>query len=96
MPIVKNICMSELHWSENQWQQELLEYHTTWENCYCLPMTETIPDWKKKLVEAKNRQKLILPERRQKLVRRSSLIVIIILLCTALVALLWKRSNRAR
>ena len=60
MPVVKNICMSELHWSENQWQQELIEYHTTWENCYSLPMTETIPDWKEKLVEAKYQQKLSL------------------------------------
>jgi glycerol-3-phosphate dehydrogenase len=96
MPVVQNICTSELRWSENQWQQELIEYYSTWANCYSLPPIEAIPDWKEKLVEAKNNQKYTLPQRRKKMVRRSSLIVIIILISSALVALLWKRSRRSK
>jgi glycerol-3-phosphate dehydrogenase len=96
LPEVKKICLSELHWTETYWQIELVEYQSLWRNCYSLPALETIPDWKQKLIQVKVQQKLMAPVRRKKVIRRSSLGVIILLVGTALAVLFWKRSRQSR
>ncbi len=96
LPRVKSICLEELGWSENRWKQEQVDYQTLWGECYYLPSHETIPDWKQKLVEAKERQIFILRNRRRNMFRRSSLAAILLILTAALSMYFWRRSRHSR
>jgi glycerol-3-phosphate dehydrogenase len=96
LPKVKSICLEELGWSENRWNQEQFDYQTLWGECYYLPSHETIPDWKQKLVETKERQILILRNRRRNMLRRSSLAAILLILTAALSMFFWRRSRHSR
>jgi hypothetical protein len=95
LPFVKHICLDELHWSDDKWQQELNDYQTLWVNCYSLPSREIIPDWKALVSQAKTNRKILYPKRRRKIVRRSSLVALILLLCASIFALFWKYLRRS-
>ncbi len=90
LPFVKHICMSELYWSEDKWQQEQNDFQSLWADCYSLPSREIIPDWKALVAQAITNRKLLYPARKRKIVRRSSLAVLILLLCASMIALFWK------
>jgi glycerol-3-phosphate dehydrogenase len=96
LPRVKSICLEELGWSENRWKQEQVDYQTLWGDCYYLPSHETIPDWKQKLVEAKERHTSILRNRRRNMFRRSSIAAILLILTAALSMYFWRRSRHSR
>lgn len=96
LPVVKQICMAELHWSESHWQHEQTDYQALWARCYSLPLEESISDWRPLVLEAINRQKSRLPERRRKILRRSSLTVIILLFCASMIALFWKHFRQSK
>lgn len=96
LPRVKSICLEELGWSENRWKQEQVDYQTLWWECYYLPSYETIPDWKQKLVDAKERQLAILRIRRRNMFRRSSIAAILFILTAALSMYFWRRSKHSR
>jgi glycerol-3-phosphate dehydrogenase len=93
--VVKQICQEELHWSDSQWQQELADYQSLIEHCYYLPLIESIPDWKVLLSEVKIKRKTHSPERRKKILRRSSMLIGVILLSAAVIALRWQKNKRS-
>jgi glycerol-3-phosphate dehydrogenase len=96
MPIVKKICMAELLWNDSQWQQELANYQALWKCCYSLPPREKIPDWKILLAEAQKQRKTILPERKQKILRRSALATTVILLGAGIAIFFWRQHKQFR
>jgi glycerol-3-phosphate dehydrogenase len=96
LPRVKLICLAELQWSENNWQQELANYLTLWANCYSLPSSEIIPDWKPHLLEAINKQKSLLLNRRRKILRHSSFATIVFILTASLIIHFWRHSKQSR
>jgi glycerol-3-phosphate dehydrogenase len=95
-PMVKAICMVELHWTENRWRQELAEYQALWEACYNLPPRDTIPDWKSPLDFAVSQRKSRRKLRKRKIIQRSSLAGLVITLCIFAFAFLWKRGRQSK
>jgi len=93
LPRVKHICLAELGWNENRWQQEQTNYQSLWENSYSLPFKELIPDWKPHVNEAIIKQKLRIIQQRRKLLRRSSYALILFILSASLITYLWRRSR---
>jgi len=93
---VKQICMAELGWSENRWQQEQIDYQTLWVNCYSLPSNEIIPDWKPRVLESKNRQKSLLLNRQRKIQQRSIFAAIVIILSASIFTYFWRNSRDSR
>jgi len=91
LPVVKQLCEQELHWSENQWKREQAAYLALWESSYSLPPRDAIPDWKAILFETVAQQKLRLPERRRKIMRRSSQAASLLFICGLMSAFIWKR-----
>jgi glycerol-3-phosphate dehydrogenase len=96
LPVVKQICLQELGWSEPQWQKELAEYQSLIACCYSLPAIENIPDWKTLLEEVKNKRKIRLPARRKIVLRRSSVLAGVILLCAVIVAVIWHQNKPSK
>jgi glycerol-3-phosphate dehydrogenase len=95
MPVVKQICMKELHWTDRQWQQELSEYQTKIAQSYSLPSHEIIPDWKALLSAAVAKRKLISQEPRSKIIRRTSFAAGLMILVALMVAMIWKHNKRS-
>ena len=95
LPVVKQICMTELHWNESQWQLELADYQSLISNCYSLPSSESIPDWKALLSEVKRKRKSTSPERKKKIIRRSSMIAGAILFSLSILAIVWRKYNQS-
>lgn len=93
LPRVKHICLAELGWNENRWQQEQINYQSLWENSYSLPFKELIPDWKSHVNEAIIKQKLRIIQQRRKLLRRSSYALILFILSASLITYLWRRTR---
>jgi glycerol-3-phosphate dehydrogenase len=96
LPRVKQICLAELGWSENRWQQEENDYQTLWANSYSLPSKETIPDWKPDVQEAIKKQKSLLVNRQRKMKRRSIYTVILLIFSISLIMLFWKKTRRPK
>jgi glycerol-3-phosphate dehydrogenase len=96
LPIVKQICLAELHWNESQWRQEQADYQSLVTRSYSLPSLESIPDWKALLSDAKIKRKSHSPVNRNKLIRRSSLMVGAILLCSAIIAIRWRQNKHPK
>jgi len=94
LPWVKQICLDELHWSDSQWQRELIDYQSLWATCYSLPPFKTIPDWRSGILQAKIRQKSHFQEQRRKILLHSSLAAIILLFCAFVITRIWKNSKR--
>ncbi|OGO62004.1 MAG: hypothetical protein A2029_16325, partial [Chloroflexi bacterium RBG_19FT_COMBO_47_9] len=95
LPVVKQICMTELHWNESQWQLELADYQSLISHCYSLPSSESIPDWKALLSEVKRKRKSTSPERKKKIIRRSSMIAGAILFSLSILAIVWRKYNQS-
>ena len=91
LPVVKQLCEQELHWSDSQWKREQADYRALWEGSYNLPPRHAIPDWKAILSETVAQQRLRLPERRRKIMRRSSQVASLLFICGLLSAFIWKR-----
>jgi hypothetical protein len=96
LPVVKQICSDELHWSNNRWQMELTAYCALWKKSYSLPDFVTIPDWKVLLLKAKINKKSGVQKHRQQVIRRFCLILGGILFGTAILALIWKNMKHSR
>jgi glycerol-3-phosphate dehydrogenase len=94
LPMVKQICLPELGWSEARWQHEHAEYLALWERCYSLPDHGSIPDWRLELYKCKTSRAARVPLQRKKILRRSSVLAGIILFGTALFALRWMIHRR--
>ena len=94
-PRIKNICLEELGWNENRWQHEKTDYLACWDNCYSLPSRENIPDWKSSVIDALRKQKIILIQQRRKLLHRSSLAMVLLLLCLSLITFFWRHSKKS-
>ena len=95
LPVVKQICKDELHWNESRWQQEVHAYHTLWEDCYWLPSSELIPDWKTRVSVSIEKRKIRLSDRRRKLIRRSGLSAVLIAVITSLAMFYWRHTKQA-
>jgi glycerol-3-phosphate dehydrogenase len=98
LPVVKQICQPELHWTDSQWQREVTDYQTVITQCYSLPPYLSIPDWKVLLTEVLNKRKINTPEPQVKLLRRIGLAAGILLILAGIIAIIWrinKRSNQA-
>jgi glycerol-3-phosphate dehydrogenase len=96
LPRAKQICLAELGWSENRWQQEENDYQAVWANCYSLPSEEIIPDWKSDVQEAIKKQKSLLVNRQRKMKRRSIYTVILLIFSISLIMLFWKKTRRPK
>ncbi|MFZ0534008.1 MAG: glycerol-3-phosphate dehydrogenase/oxidase [Anaerolineales bacterium] len=96
LPVVKQICMAELHWNDSQWQHEQADYQSLWAQSYSLPSRESIPDWRAVLSDAIIKRKSRFPERRRKILRRSSLTAGLILVCATIIAILWKQNRQSK
>ena len=95
LPVVKQICMTELHWNESQWQLELADYQSLISNCYSLPSSESIPDWKALLSEVKRKRKSTSPERKKKIIRCLSMLAGAILFSLSILAIVWRKYNQS-
>ena len=95
LPRVKHICLTELGWDENRWQQEQTNYQLLWEDSYSLPSKEMIPDWKSQVKEAINKQKLLQIQQRRKLLSHSSYALILLFLSAALITFFWRRTRQS-
>jgi glycerol-3-phosphate dehydrogenase len=93
-PIVKQICIEELGWTDERWQDELSAYQSLYTHSYSLPARESIPDWKELLVETKIHMKNQMKSRRKKITRRSSQITVFLLLISGIIALLWREYKK--
>jgi glycerol-3-phosphate dehydrogenase len=91
LPVVKQLCQDELHWSDNQWKHEQAAYLALWEGSYNLPPRETIPDWIPILSETVAQQKSRLPARRKRIMRRSSQAASLLFISGLIGAFIWKR-----
>jgi glycerol-3-phosphate dehydrogenase len=94
LPRVKQICLPELGWSENRWQQEQIDYQSLWANCYSLPSKENIPDWKPYVLEAISKQKSSLINRRKKILHRSIFAAVIFILSASLITIFWRKTRK--
>jgi glycerol-3-phosphate dehydrogenase len=95
LPKVKQICLNELGWSKNRWQQEQTDYMALWSDSYSLPIRESIPEWKTPVAEAIFKQQLRLQNRRRKISHRSSLTAIITLLFATMIFLYSRRTRQS-
>ena len=93
LPVVKQICLAELHWSDSQWQQELANYQSLIVHSYSLPAIESIPDWNTLLSEVKNKRKSSSSDHRNKIIRNSSVLAGLILLSASIIALVWLQNK---
>jgi glycerol-3-phosphate dehydrogenase len=96
LPVVKQICMAELHWNDSQWQHEQADYQSLWAQSYSLPSRESIPDWRAVLSDAIIKRKSRSPQRRRKILRRSSLTAGLILLCATIIAIVWRQNKHTK
>jgi glycerol-3-phosphate dehydrogenase len=94
LPVVKQICQAELHWSESRWQQELTSYQSVISQSYSLPSYETIPDWKTLVSAALSKRRQNAPASQAKLLRRTGLTAGIMLIIAIVIAILWRNSRR--
>lgn len=96
LPVVKQICRAELHWNDSQWQREQVNYQALWTHIYSLPSRESIPDWKVLLSEVKIKRKSHSPERRRKILRRSSMTAGFVLLIAAIITFIWRLNKQSK
>jgi glycerol-3-phosphate dehydrogenase len=89
LPIVKQICLAELSWTDGRWQQEQVNYLAVWQHHYSLPEAGSIPDWKAQLAEVAAKRMAHIPSPRMKILRRSGMLASLILLCAAIFAFRW-------
>ncbi len=96
LPVVRQICLSELSWNEDRWKQELASYLTLIDECHALPAYSSIPDWKTRLAEVLERRQSKLAAAHRKAVRRYSLVaglLVVSLLATPLVRRFLRQSR---
>lgn len=72
LPEIRKICQPELGWDDQRWVSEEAAYLTLWQQHYCLPPAQSIPDWKQLLTEAREKRQIRLRSR-QRITRRASL-----------------------
>jgi glycerol-3-phosphate dehydrogenase len=95
LPVVKQICQDELHWTDVRWQQELTDYQEVIAQSYSLPSDESIPDWKALLSAALAKRKIDAQEPREKFLRRTGLATGLVILIALMIAILWRNSRRS-
>ena len=93
-PMIKRICLDELGWNDERWNAELSAYCSLYEGSYRLPPTESIPDWRELLVEAKIHRHNRLKSRNKKIAQRSSQLAAFLLIISGIIALLWKQYKK--
>jgi glycerol-3-phosphate dehydrogenase len=96
LPVVKQVCLEELHWNNKQWQQELANYQSLIVQCYSMPPTESIPDWRALLSGVKNKRKSSSPEHRNKIIRNSSILAGVILFSAAIIAFVRQQNKQSK
>jgi glycerol-3-phosphate dehydrogenase len=96
MPVVKQICLTELHWSDDLWHHELTDYQSLISCCYSLPPIESIPDWRALLSDVKIKRRSSSPKHNTKMIRNSSILVGVILFSVAIIALIWRLNKRSK
>ncbi len=94
LPMVKQICVAELSWSEDQWQHEQSEYLSLWKCCYSLPDHDSIPDWKAQLNTLKNRPTAHTSIYRKKVLHRSGVLAGLVLLSAVIFTTRWLKNRR--
>jgi glycerol-3-phosphate dehydrogenase len=95
LPVVKQICQAELHWNDNQWQQEVSAYQLIISQCYSLPTNESIPDWKALLASAMIKRKQSTSDPQKKMLRRTGLAAGVMIIVAVMIAVLWKKYRRS-
>jgi glycerol-3-phosphate dehydrogenase len=95
-PVVKQLCFDELNWDDQRWQEELSAYCSLVARSYSLPPRQSIPNWKVLLSEAKIGRKEKTKARRNKILRRTSQMTGLILLVSAIIALLWRQYKQSK
>lgn len=58
LPRVRDICQSELEWSDARWQAEEADYLALWRAHYAPPDAAVVPDWNRQLTEARRRREI--------------------------------------
>jgi glycerol-3-phosphate dehydrogenase len=94
IPMVKQICMAELHWNEATWNSELKSYQSLIDTCYSLPALQTIPEWKILLSEAIEKRKFTTATPKKKILRRSSLAAGLLVVVAVFIMVLWKKYRK--
>ncbi len=95
LPEVKQICQSEMHWTDAQWQKELADYQRNITQNYSLPSSTSIPDWKTLVAEALISRKMNTSEPQMKFLRLTGLVAAILLIIAALIAFLWRNRKQS-
>lgn len=96
LPVVKQICQAELHWTESQWEQEVTSYHAVISQCYSLPSYESIPDWRTLLSAALIERRQNTPSAQVKLLRRTGFAAGVMLIFALMIAILWRNDRRSK
>jgi glycerol-3-phosphate dehydrogenase len=96
LPKVKQICLAELNWSDALWQREQADYLALWKRCYSLPELSSIPDWRIELFQRKTARAARAPSHRRKILQRTSILVGLILLISAIMVFRWTQSKRSK
>ncbi len=95
LPVVKQICQAEMHWTDSQWQQEATNYQLIISQCYSLPSYESIPDWKALLSAAMIKRRQSTSDPQKKLLRRTGLAAGLMLIVAIMIAILWRNNRRS-
>lgn len=96
LPRIRAICQEELGWDDARWEQEAADYLALWRRCYSLPAHETIPDWYKRLEEAREaRAARIAGRKRRQRQRRRTLLVTLLSSLALFFAWLFLRDKTA-
>jgi glycerol-3-phosphate dehydrogenase len=95
MPVVKEICQTELEWSNSQWLKESTEYQILISTRYSLPPYETVPNWRTILDEAIIQRKSQMQSSEGKIVRKSGLLAGLIIVSAITLAYIWKKYRQS-
>jgi len=96
LPVVKQICQTELHWNDSHWQREQDNYQALWAHSYSLPPRESIPDWKVLLSEVRIERMSHSKKLRRKILQRLRLTTGLILLSAGTIALIWGLNKKSK
>lgn len=96
LPVVRQICQSELSWEDERWRQEQADYLTLWAHSYSLPDSTSIPDWRVQLDHIKIVRLTHASGWRSKIIRRSTILSGLALLFAVLIATRWMHKKHIR
>ena len=84
LPQIRAVCQAELGWDDERWEAEEQAYLDLWRACCGLPDPDLVPDWKAMMTEARAERLAVQPTRRRKVIKRSTLVGVLVGLALAL------------